>query len=175
MTVVARPTALARANIHMCYHTFYLADSGASPEPKFEPGNGLILVQPGVAVVYTGIHTGQVAVSVELWDGRPTELITDGWDEVVEVTMRAPIGQVRVRGPMDNPPEGLPELTEAGPGNYRVRVHARGRDTAPDLVAFEPVEQYNIIIWPGQPADEIVYKQTDEYGASRRRRPPSNS
>ncbi len=69
---------------------------------------------------------------------------------------------------MDDPPD-LPVLTPAGPGSYRVRVHARGRDTAPDGVAEEPLEDYLLTVWPAPPRSDTVYKQTDEYGATWRR------
>ena len=62
----------------------------------------------------------------------------------------------------------LPELTVAGPGDYRVRVHARGRDTMIDGVASEPVEDYLVVVWPQAWADEEIYRQTDRYGAGMR-------
>jgi hypothetical protein len=69
---------------------------------------------------------------------------------------------------MSDPPAGFPVLTQAGAGGYRIRVHARGRDTAPDLVALEPVEWYLIQVWPAPPAPERVLRQTDRYGAELR-------
>lgn len=77
---------------------------------------------------------------------------------------------MRVTSVMSNAPD-LPLLTPQGPGTYRVRVHARGRDIAPDGVAYEPVEDYLLIVWPTEPQPEDVHKQTDRYGAELRAQP----
>jgi hypothetical protein len=58
-----------------------------------------------------------------------------------------------------------------GLGRYRLRIHARGRDTKVDGTATEPVEDYLIMTWPvrlDDPHNEIIYRQTDDYGASQR-------
>jgi hypothetical protein len=166
--VMRQPIAAAQGAVPVAYHTFWLADTGVNgPQLPLTPRNGLIVAQPGIAVIFTGIHTGKVAVSVEVRDQAP-EVTTTGWDEVVEVAMEAITGRVVVTGAGADAPEHLPVLTQAGPGHYRVRVHARGRDTAVDLVAVEPVEDYLIVVWPGRPAPETSYRQTDQYGATLR-------
>jgi hypothetical protein len=93
---------------------------------------------------------------------------TQSWDDVVEVSMHTGSGRVRVARLMDWPPD-LPPLTLAGPGDYRVRLHARGRDTSPDLVAFDAREEYLITAWPAAPAPDMVFRYTDNYGARLRR------
>ncbi|MER5944333.1 hypothetical protein ABT121_44455 [Streptomyces sp. NPDC001928] len=45
-----------------------------------------------------------------------------------------------VRGMMDDLDEELPVLSFNGRGDYRLRVHARGRDTAVDLAPDELTE-----------------------------------
>ncbi|MFC9078739.1 hypothetical protein ACFTY7_17360 [Streptomyces sp. NPDC057062] len=69
------------------------------------------------------------------------------WDEIVDHTVETTTGALRVTSVMSDTPR-LPLLTPQGPGTYRVRVHARGRDTAPDGDAHEPVEDYLLIVWP---------------------------
>ena len=54
---------------------------------------------------------------------------------------------------------------EAG---YRLRVHATGRDTAPDLAVSNPVENYLIQLWSTDgdedgPVQE--YELSDRFGA----------
>src|SRR5947209_4852588 len=110
---------------------FWLVDFREQPRPPFWPTNGLIAVQPGAAVVFTGIHTGVVTAWVDPRSEPPAEVDMTGWHEVVEVSMQAPTGRVAVASPEAEPPD-LPSLTTAGPGSYRVRVHARGRDTEVD-------------------------------------------
>ncbi|MBC6462269.1 hypothetical protein [Actinomadura sp. HBU206391] len=164
----------AQSNVHVTYHQLYVADADTLPDPKYLLvfDNGLVAIQPGIAVVSTGIHTGNVAVTVQIWDQAapaPTSAHQEEWDEIAEVTLEAhDAGEVGVVGLMSDLP-GLPELTPGGPGRYRLRIYARGRDTLVDGVATEPVEDYLIMTWPTQLDDqEIIYRQTDDYGATLR-------
>ncbi len=155
-------------------HMFHLADTGTVLGPPLSFDNGLASVLPGGIVVFTGISSGPVLVAV---DARNAQLGTPdagAWDEIVEVSVRAPAGRMVVSSLFTDAPE-LPVLTTAGPGDYRVRLHARGRDTAVDLGVTEPVEEYLVIAWPSQPMPETVIKRTDAYGdrlrQPRRRQP----
>ncbi|MFF1300017.1 MULTISPECIES: hypothetical protein [unclassified Streptomyces] len=56
------------------------------------------------------------------------------------------------------------------PGHYRLRVHARGRDTAVDLSPHEITEWYLIQAWPAAAREARVLSQIDRYGASVRAR-----
>ncbi|MCE0446635.1 hypothetical protein LT493_24490 [Streptomyces tricolor] len=47
--------------------------------------------------------------------------------------------------------EDLPDLAAAGPGTYRLRVHARGRDQAVDLAPDTVTEHYLLQCWPQPP------------------------
>ncbi|AEY86642.1 hypothetical protein SHJG_1366 [Streptomyces hygroscopicus subsp. jinggangensis 5008] len=49
---------------------------------------------------------------------------------------------------MDDLDEELPVLSFAGPGDDRLRVHARGRDTAIGLAPEEVTEGYLVRVWP---------------------------
>lgn len=161
--------------VHVSHHMYYLSDGDAWPEPPFTPSNGLIVTQPGSAAIFTGAGGGLVNVALDVRQERPPRVDVDTWDEVIEVSLHVPTGRLRVAAPMTDAPD-LPILTPAGPGQYRLRVHARGRDTAPDVVALEAVEDYLIICWPADPAPETVHKQTDAYGAGLRQvaaRPPT--
>ncbi|MBJ6636795.1 hypothetical protein H4K36_00360 [Streptomyces sp. DHE7-1] len=108
--------------------------------------NGLLEVQDGIATVHTGIHTADVDVTVTV------TLHTDPegaeWDDIVEVSLHSVSGELMVRGLMDDLDEELPVLSFDGPGDYRLRIHARGRDTAIDLAPDEVTEYYLIQVWP---------------------------
>jgi hypothetical protein len=159
----------AVTTVDVSYHQFWLLDAGQRPHPGVLAYNGLIGVAgPGVAIVYTGISSGLVAVSVEARTTAPATIDIAGWDEVVEVSMTAPLGRIRVAALMADPPDRLADLTAAGPGPYRVRVHTNGRDIAMDGVAREPVEHHHLVAWPAVEAPEQVYRQTDSYGADLR-------
>lgn len=165
---MSEPVATARGTVDVSHHLLYLRDGMAEPRLPLEPRNGLVVVDPGIAVIFTGIASGPVAVRIEVRHDTPPTLDTAGWDEVVEVSMEAPTGHVVVQGPMSDPPGHLPTLAATGPGHYRLLVHARGRDTAPDLAVFEPVEDYLVIAWPAPPGPEVVHRQVDRYGAELR-------
>ncbi|WP_116022272.1 hypothetical protein [Thermomonospora umbrina] len=151
--------------------------------------NGLIDAQPGgVAIVFTGVHTGEVDVTLDVRDRPPPSADTDTWDDVVEVSLHAPEGQVRVSsvGAETEDEHLLPVATPAGPGDYRIRVHARGRDGDPAAEATEfdfgdedddydgaleddgTTEEYLVMVWPAPTAPTTVHKQTDAYGAALR-------
>jgi hypothetical protein len=168
---MGEPVETAQSNVHVTYHQLYVADAATLPNPKYLLvfDNGLVTVQPGIAVVSTGIHTGFVSVTVQIRNEAapvPTPAEQEEWEEIVEVTLAAfDAGEVSVGSMSDGP--DLPELTPGGPGRYRLRIHARGRDTNVDGVATEPLEDYLIMIWPTRLDDpEIIYRQTDSYGAS---------
>ncbi|WP_091550383.1 hypothetical protein [Micromonospora pattaloongensis] len=166
------PYANAQATMPVQRHTFLLADEAVcGPRIPLDRSNGLIDTQPGLAVIFTGILGGNVRLAVQARPAAPA-VDTAEWDEVVDVTLDAPTGAVRVRAVDSDDPDGLPVLTPAGPGPYRVRVHARGRDTAVDEVQPQPVEDYLIAMWPEAPAPVTVHKQTDGYGALLRRSLP---
>jgi hypothetical protein len=165
MPDVSKTVAKARGVVYVSHHQWYLKDEKAMPKPPFAPSNELVITQRGVAVIFTGISSGPVNVEVEVRREPPAQVSTDGWEEVVETMLEATVGRVRITGLMADPPVAFPVLTADGPGPYRIRVHARGRDTAPDLAVSDPVEDYLLVIWPARPEPEIVYKQTDTYGA----------
>ncbi|MBC6471159.1 hypothetical protein [Actinomadura alba] len=152
----------AHENMVVDYHMFFLTEHRLQPQ-GFDYENSLVAVEPGFAAVQTGIAQGDVRLTVEVHDQAPPVDLT-GWEEAAEVTLESATGQMVVAAVMAHTPD-FPVLTPHGPGHYRVRVHARGRDTAVDAVVFEPVEDYLIQVWPAPTAPQIIYKQTDEYGA----------
>ncbi|MET7457047.1 hypothetical protein ABZT03_35220 [Streptomyces sp. NPDC005574] len=135
--------------------------------------NGLVSVTGGAAEVMTWIHTGDVRVTVEPHSQRPE--IDPGWEEIVEISCDSPSGELLVTPLMDDPAD-LPSLASQGPGTYRLRIYARGRDAAvnhtePDDVA----ETYLIQSWPAAHQDALLVKATDSYGAQKRARPANDT
>jgi hypothetical protein len=162
-------TASGTGVLELSHASFAIVDDEEWP-PERPPGhtNGLVVPMSQGAVISTGIHTGAVTVIAEVRRVSPALAALEDWDEVVEVSFVAPVGQVRVATIMSDVPEGLPLLTPAGPGSYRLRLHAKGRDTNPDGVADDPFETYLLIVWPGPAAAEIIYKTSDGVGAANR-------
>ncbi|MEV8505669.1 hypothetical protein AB0368_12695 [Actinoplanes sp. NPDC051475] len=150
-------------------HQFLVAERNYIFIPALMAANGLFSLSTGCMTIYVGASSGLVTVAVEPRTTPPATTELDDWEEIGEGDLYADTGDVIVRALMDNPPD-LPALTTHGPGNYRVRIHAKGRDLRTDLVAFEPTENYLIQAWPSPvPADAITIKQSDSYGAALRR------
>jgi hypothetical protein len=166
---VHQPVATVRGTVQVDYHLLYLRDGPTEPRQPLAPRNGLVSVDPGIAVIFTGISSGPVTVQVQTRRDPPPPPDPVGWDEIIDISLRAPTGQLVVQGPMSDPPQHFPNLAVTGPDAYRIRIHARGRDSAVDLAVFEPVEDYLIITWPAPTATEIVHKHTDRYGSELRR------
>jgi hypothetical protein len=141
--------------------------------------NGLVAVAPGSAMVWCGTHTGDVKLTIDL-PHDPPPLDLDAWDEVVEVTVAFATAHARVVEWGGTPRHELPNLAWAGPGTYRLRCHARGRDQASGLAlppgipvddedAIEIVDEAHLLaIWPAPPGDVVVYQTADQVGALRR-------
>ncbi|MGW1544356.1 hypothetical protein ACWCPM_29690 [Streptomyces sp. NPDC002309] len=152
------------------YHQFHISDEDNPTGPELSyKHNGLVQVMDGVIIVLTGIHTGDVKVGVTLHETEPAP---DGgdWQEVVEISARSASGDLMVRGLMDDLDEELPVLSFTGPGDYRLRVHALGRDIAVDLAPDEVTEWYLVQAWPAPTAAVTVLRQSDGHGASLRSR-----
>ncbi|MET9118830.1 hypothetical protein ABZX38_32130 [Streptomyces longwoodensis] len=154
--------------VPVAYHQFKISDEDGPIAPDLEyEHNGLVEVEDGVALVHTGIHTGDVDVTVAMYETAPASS-TENWQEILEFSAHSVSGELMVRGLMADPDEELPVLSFNGPGDYRLRVHARGRDTAVDLVPEELTEWYLIQAWPAPPTPVTVLRQSDNYGASLR-------
>lgn len=170
---MSMPLEVGEGVVHTEYHSFLLSDVGAFTSLPPADTNGLVVVAPGIAFIHTGIHTGNVTIQGEVYSQAPA-LDLDPWEEVVEVSLEATTeGRVIVCGLGSDGPEELPVLSQQGPGHYRIRIHARGRDTAVDMTSSEPVESYLVQSWPAPPVPEVAHKHTDAYGAERRTRSQS--
>ncbi|SEB30707.1 hypothetical protein SAMN04490357_0068 [Streptomyces misionensis] len=145
---------------------------------RFDNLNGLVGVLdsagypsgPGeFAIVATGLNSGEVRVTIEICSERPSEVDCNNWDEIAEVSLALASDWPRISTmiPTDALKE-LPDFSSVGPGPYRVRVHARGRDAANELMDLpdgqEPVEEHLVQVWAAPSTASRVHKQTDNVG-----------
>jgi hypothetical protein len=157
-------------NVPVAYHQFDISDENGPAAPELaRDHNGLIRVVDGVIVIMTGIHTGDVHVTVTNHQSTPA-LDQDNWQEIVEISAHSVSGELMVRGMMDDLDEELPVLSHHGPGSYRLRVYARGRDTAVDDAPDDVTEWYLIESWPAPTQPPTAVRQSDTYGVSVRTR-----
>ena len=149
----------ASALVPVQYHQFDISDEDTPTGPDLDRRhNGLVRVIDGVIVVMTGIHTGNVDVTVTLHLTEPA-LTSDRWQEIVEISARSLAGELMIRGVLDDLHEELPILSFQGPGEYRLRIHARGRATAVDCAPNEVTEWYLIQAWPSPAREVTVLRQ----------------
>lgn len=112
-------------------------------------------------------------MSVRVFTSEPAD--DDGDWEVVEestLTARAPVAVRSLDG------HAVAAMDEVSAGRYRVRAHARGRDTATSLEVTKPVEDYLFHFWPAAtPPDAVdlsvtTIRKTDRAWSAE---PPSSS
>jgi hypothetical protein len=165
---VSEPIEAGREPVFVHYHQFLISDEEGSVGADLPAHhNGLVEICDGVACVLAGIHTGAVDVAVTCHGGEPAP-DTAGWEEIVEISLHSASGELEVREMMTDMERELPVLSFDGPGHYRLRVHARGRDTAVDLSPEEITEWYLIQVWPAPPGPPTVLAAADRYGADER-------
>lgn len=126
--------------------------------------NGLIAVTPDRAYIHTGMEQGPAEVRVQIFDQAP-QADLGGWDEVVEVSFTSTHGNAFLGTPGDSVDFNL---AASGPGTYRLRVHAKGRDAFPGRKLGrrkpEAEEEYLLYAWPAPGSPESILKTTDEVG-----------
>ncbi|MCL9760145.1 DUF6461 domain-containing protein [Frankia sp. AiPa1] len=87
------------------------------------------------------------------------------YDEIVEVSWHTEAGFASVVGaPGVAVPGQLREQTPPWPGDYRMRVAARGRDDPAPDGPYPANESYELLVWPAPHAEPLVVRQTDRLG-----------
>ncbi|WP_181773981.1 DUF6461 domain-containing protein [Amycolatopsis pittospori] len=132
-------------------HRFTLAERRVEGEADFS-GNGLAVTVPGGVAVRTGLGEGRVNVSTRILEGPPDAVELDWWDEVVELSWRAEQGDATL-----GESASQTSKTPPWPGDFRVRVHAIGRDG-------DEKERYELVLWQAPPGPDIVHKRGDRLG-----------
>jgi hypothetical protein len=158
--------------IDAIWNMYQIIDPGGlqseAPEAVSNPwgDNGLSGLQgPSHAMVSCGVKSGPVRVTIEEYAfsaGRPT---MGEWTDIVELPFQVASGEVTFAD-WNGEPFHTANLE---PGEYRLRVHARGRDegrarTYELTMDDEPVEEHMIQLFPGT-GDQITYKTEDQNGA----------
>lgn len=141
-------------NVFVSEGTFGLLDNGEIPVHSTDWSNGLIApMLQGGALVRTGIQTGYVRVCART-EREPAEDIDESrpWEEIVEATVTAPHNLLRLESLDFGPPAPGTLLATADSFQYRVRVHALGRDAPRSKPTQAPPEKYLLLVWPSEPA-----------------------
>ncbi|MGR4852106.1 hypothetical protein [Streptomyces sp. LARHCF252] len=139
---------------------FGVLDHGEISTETADFSNGLVAPMDRGAFILTGINTGHVRVETRVLETAP-DVEADDWEEVVEVSVHAPAGDLKVESLDLGPDTGVQSLSPSGPDWYRLRVHARGRENLRDKVSMEPVEDYLLVVWQDPPADPSILRSSE--------------
>lgn len=155
--------------VHVYEGQYYLWDGDQSPYPPYrEPPTGLVALAVGGGIsVSSATNTGHVRLAIELRTDEPP-VPSDDWDEIVDVSHVSVVGDTRLYAWGGAPTPDLPSLSHAGPGEYRLRFHARHRDDPRNASPFTTVEEHEITVWPAPAGPTVVHKATDAFGAGLR-------
>ncbi|AHH93795.1 hypothetical protein KALB_418 [Kutzneria albida DSM 43870] len=131
---------------------------------------GIIGVYGGDAILLTGLHTGHVGFRVVVAEADPGPELA-AYEDVVEIDFSpatATVALVEWAGEDAHPLGELP----AGPGNYRLRYHARGMDAGHELDTAEehdedPVDDYLLQVWPAPPSAPGILQVRSEQARRR--------
>ncbi|WP_331726461.1 hypothetical protein [Streptomyces uncialis] len=168
---------MARLQVDVTHHQYVITDTDAEEpddsDDAFRTGNGLLRVnaESTQASVRTGTAWGTVSVGVDVRDTPPppAEAGAGEWDEIVEVSMHFTGDGPLIGSLITEELDILPGYPDGASGQWwRVRFHARGRDTAAAGDPTDVSEEHHIQLWPSAQADEIRHKLTDRTGTRSR-------
>ncbi|MGI5127476.1 hypothetical protein ACQEVB_11760 [Pseudonocardia sp. CA-107938] len=152
------------------YHMFLAIDPDHYDGDVADITNGLVGASADGVFVTTGVQMGPVSCEVSVRAEAPPDPTPEEmreWDEIVDVSFTSATGNLVVDA-VDSETPVLPNLCGRGPGTYRVRVHARGRDShAKDILdlGIEDVpEHYRLITWPSPVSPDTVHQTRDQFG-----------
>ncbi|MBF6286701.1 hypothetical protein [Nocardia cyriacigeorgica] len=126
--------------VQVDHHQFLLTTADADTTAVTAEGT-LIWTGPGFVTILTGIAHGPATLTV---DTSATHHDVDEWETVEETVIDAD-SDLLVISLDGNVTSGYPPIP---PGRYRVRAHARGRDSHWDLDVTEPTENYLLHLTP---------------------------
>ena len=127
--------------------------------------NGLCgTASSGVMSLVTGLHTGQVGLTVEVSDAPPE--VDSSWEEIVEAPFLVSDLPVALYewGEASGQPLSLPQ------GQYRARYSARNmqagsdQDTSADDETI--IDEYRLQLWPAPASPDQVIRQTSSIAAN---------
>lgn len=157
---VTEDETLYSGGVFVSYHQFYLQSredwSGDYWASFTGQRNGLIgTVDHACVPINTGLHTGDVDVTVAVRKSRP-RLDRTAWEEIVEapLTVDTPLFLSGWAG--EGPSVELP----LSRGTYRVRLCAQNMDTAHEADTGSGIDSYHLTFWPSPLAHDRILKQT---------------
>ena len=112
----------------------------------------------GQITLTTGLHTGNVGVTLEIADDLPTPPV-DEWEEIGEVSMTVD-SPLRLTGWGDAEPGVVLPISR---GTYRLRYCANNMDAAQEADTGDLIDEYKITIWPSPIRPDELIKQSSQF------------
>ena len=116
-----------------------------------------------VPLVYTGVYSGPIYLTVEVLDARP-EATTPEWEDIHELSLMFPEGRACFNQRAGFERKEVGTIVGDEKGSYRARLHASGRDAAFDVVVESPVERHLVQFWKEPPSPVSVLSSESERG-----------
>ncbi|KVK45413.1 hypothetical protein L905_19370 [Agrobacterium sp. TS43] len=160
-------TELFAGNVEVQYGQAYIeldgSFDGAMDDCFVGQRNGLCGAQkPAILFLMTGLHTGIVGITINLFDADPG--IDESWEEIVEVSFQAPKGGITLLEWAAD--EGVGMAVPAG--SYRARYQGRAMQAANELntnIDDIPLDSYQLDLWPAPSTADHIVKQTSTVAA----------
>lgn len=160
-------TELFAGNVEVQYGQAYIELDGkfdGAMDACFRgQSNGLRGAQiPAILFLMTGLHTGVVGITINLFDTDPG--IDESWEEIVEVSFQAPAGEITLVEWAADSGVGMAVPV----GFHRARYQGRAMQSASELgtnVDDTPVDSCRLDLWPAPPAPDRIVKQTSTVAA----------
>ena len=123
----------------------------------FTPATPLATPSGPMVALHPGLNTGPVLIRTMFTTQAP-EVLDAGlderaWEDVVEVSAHFPETPVSVVTTVEG---SIEDITAGRAGDFRLRVHAFGREEARDGTSETATEQYLIQLWPAPPSPPRV-------------------
>ena len=141
------------------------------PKPE-DPIQALKAAQRGdipptlmVPLVFTGIYSGTIHLTIEVLDHEP-DTVAPGWEDVADVSLVIPEGKVYFNQPPGADAHEIGFMSAAEAGSYRARLHAVGRDADHDDVVDMSKERHRVQFWKAPPANTTVLTNASSAGKS---------
>lgn len=134
------------------YHLVCLAEFGKTPEPESWDERAVLLVGKDHSgfLLRTGCSSGRVWVTVRGVASPPAAPLAEElkeWEVAQEETLTI-AGELTLISPLGGGPFVERVFVPEQPGLHRVRARARGRGRNWDLATENPVEEYDVTLWP---------------------------
>jgi hypothetical protein len=160
---------MVRVRVPVEYSQYWICVDDVSEDDTdaVDIADGLAQWQLGEVIVTAANEGGSVDVAVELLDAEPSLPLTDEWQDAVEFSLTTETGEIRLVPLMDAAVG--PNLSTDGPGAYRFRLSAAGRDP---IDGKKQRERHRLQVWPAPEKAPVALRLSSAFAAEWAAPPP---